>query len=145
MNILRVFVSGLIRKPTPASTPLFLKDFKEIRHNNTTNDINYYYNEPGGVLIEYLNNKNERIAYINYYTSDGQIGMFFIDEKYQNRGLGKQIVEKAMNELREKKCEEVWVSTSKNHPFWSNVNNKSFKYRNPVHPFWSNDGYFRKL
>ena len=142
-------VSRLIIKRV--RVPLFLKDFKETRYDsefNLTPNPNCYFknNEPGGVWIYYLNKKNEKIAYISYYTSDGQIGLFFIEEKYQNRGLGKQILEKATNELREKKCKEVWlVSSQNNHPFWSNVNNKSFTNRVPAHPSVTGEGFFRKL
>ena len=145
MNEIIGFINRLIIKPP---TPLFLKDFKEVRYDSelTPKPNDYFSNDKlGGVWLQYFNENDQSIAYIRYYTSNGQIGLFFIAETYKNRGLGKQILQKAMNELREKKCDEVWVVTSKDHSFWSNVNNKSFKYRDPAHPSVTSEGYFRKL
>lgn len=142
MNGLSDFIYKLIIKP------LYLNDFTERRYDSEflSKPNDYFTNDKlGGVWVEYRNDKNERVAYIRYYTSNGQIGLFFIDPQYQNRGLGKQILKKASIELIKHKCEEVWVVTSKDHPFWSNVNKKSFTYRNPAHPSVTSDGYFRKL
>jgi N-acetylglutamate synthase-like GNAT family acetyltransferase len=75
----------------------------------------------------------------------GQIGLFFIDNDYQNRGLGKQILSKVMEELTTYHCEEVWAVTSKHHSFWSNVYNNSFEYRDPAHPTVGGKGYVMKL
>jgi len=42
-------------------------------------------------------------------------------------------------------CEVVWAVTTNNHPFWSNVYDKSFVPRNSVHPSVTGPGYFMKL
>lgn len=101
--------------------------------------------KPGSVLVEYYNSKNVRIAYIKYYITTGQIGLFFIEEEYQHRGLGKQILSKVIKELRANHCEEAWAVSTKHHTFWSNVNHKSFEFRYPAHPSVTGPGYFMKL
>jgi GNAT superfamily N-acetyltransferase len=129
-------------------TPLIITDFKEVRYVSSEmsapND-HFVYKKPGGILLEYYNNKDVKIGYIRYYITTGQIGLFFIDKEYQNRGLGKQILSKVIKELKNNNCEEVWAVTTKNHTFWSNVYNKSFVPRDPAHPTVTGDGYFIDL
>ena len=146
MNGIISILNRLIIKPTP----LFLKDFKKTRYDLDLKPRHERFwcfpnDKLGWVFIEYFNKNDQSIAYILHNTSNGQIGLFFIEKEYQYRGLGTQILEKATNELRDKKCEEVWAVTIENHPFWSNVNNKSFTYRYPAHPSVTGHGYFRKL
>jgi hypothetical protein len=151
-------------------TPLYINDFKEIRHTPSVFPNGFFVkNKPGGVLLEYYNNQNVRIGYIRYYITTGQIGLFFIEDDYQHRGLGTQILSKVIEDLKKNHCEEVWAVTSEHHPFWSegckpsttkseectrngvhggfwsNVYNKSFVYRHPAHPTVIGDGYFMKL
>jgi len=96
-------------------------------------------------MLEYYNNKDAKIGYIRYYITTGQIGLFFIDDEYQNRGLGKQILSKVIKELKTNQCEEVWAVSTNDHTFWSNVYNKSFAHRNPAHPSVTGPGYIMKL
>ena len=131
-----------------SQTPLLITNFKEVRYiSSEISQPNHLFvnKKPGGILLEYYNNKDVKIGYIRYYITNGQIGLFFIDKEYQNRGLGKQILSKVIQELETNHCEEVWAVTSKNHPFWSNVYNKSFEYRDPAHPSVGGDGYFMKI
>jgi GNAT superfamily N-acetyltransferase len=150
------FISLWNYRPQP--TPLLLDDFKEKRYVDTYNSFppgsdtaiskpsdKFVYGKPGGVLLEYYNKKDVKIGYIRYYVTTGQIGMFFIDKEYQNRGLGKQILSKVICELKENFCDEVWVVTTDNHPFWSNVFSKSFTPGNPAHPIVTGSGYFMRL
>ena len=146
MNGMIGFVNRLIR------TPLCLKDFKKTRYDDLDltpkhqRFLCFPNDKLGWVFIEYFNEIYAPVAYICYNTSNGEIYNLSIHRPYyQNRGLGTQILEKATYEMRENNCEEVWAVTSKNHPFWSNVNNKSFTYRNPAHPSVTGDGYFIKL
>jgi len=127
------------------NTQLDLNKFKEIRYetsqnNNEVRDY-FLYNKPGGIMKEYYDNDN-RVGYIRYYITTGQIGLFFIEKPYRNRGLGKQILSKVINELQENNCDECWVVASNRHEFWSNVFNKSFTYRDPAHPSITGDGYY---
>jgi len=129
-------------------TPLFINDFKEMKYTPPAYPDNWanwaVKNKPGGVLLEYYD-KEIRIGYIRYYITTGQIGLFFIDNEYQHRGLGKQILSKVIEDLKTNNCDEVWAVTSTNHSFWSNVYNKSFEYRDPAHLTVGSSGYFMKL
>lgn len=128
-------------------TPLEINNFKEIRYVSSEMSYpnEYFVNEKsGGVMLEYYD-KECKIGYIRYYVNTGQIGLFFIQKEYQNRGLGKQILSKVINELQENNCEEIWAVSSNNHVFWSNVYNKSFSYRDPAHSSVGGDGYFMDL
>lgn len=127
--------------------PLIIHNFKEVRYVSTEFSYpnNYFVNKKtDAILLEYYD-KNEKIGYIRFYFTTGQIGSFFIDAEYQNRGLGKQILSKVIKELKVNNCKEVWAVTSTDHPFWSNVYNNSFTYRDPAHPSVSGNGYFMKI
>ena len=129
-------------------TPLQINDFKEVRYvSSEMSEPNHYFvnNKPGGIRLEYYNKKDVRIGYIRYYITTGQIGLFFIDEEYQNRGLGKQILSKVIKEMKANDCDEVWAVTTDNHPFWSNVYHKSFIPGKPAHPSVTGSGYFMRL
>jgi RimJ/RimL family protein N-acetyltransferase len=85
------------------------------------------------------------IGYIHYRIGTGQIGLFFIKEKYKNKGLGKQILTKTIEHMKLSKNEYVWAVTSTNHPFWSNVFGKAFKYSKKLHPSVTGDGYMLNI
>ena len=139
---------GLWNFRTPQTPPLFINDFREVRYVSSEipqpNDI-FVYKKPGGIMLEYYNKKDEKIGYIRYYITTGQIGLFFIDDEYQNRGLGKQILSKVIEELKENQCKEMWAVSTDNHIFWSNVYNKSFEHRVPAHPSVTGPGYVYRL
>ena len=125
-GILKFFgLYNLIGKPAP----LFIHDFREVRYVSSKipepNDI-FVNNKPGGIMLEYYNNQDVKIGYIRYYITTGQIGLFFIDKEYHNRGLGKQILSKLIEELETNKCE-------------------SFTHRVPAHPSVTGSGYFMKI
>lgn len=118
------------------SKPLVLSDFKEIRSIT----------DRQCTRLEYKNKKDEHVGFIDYKPKIGQIGMFIIQDKYRNKGLGKQILTKPMNEMRQYDVKEVWASTLGEHPFWANVFNKTFEYRVMVQPAYVKcDGYAKKL
>jgi GNAT superfamily N-acetyltransferase len=95
----------------------------------------------------YEYNKNNKIGYISYRLSVGQIGLFFIEEPYRNRGLGKQILEQTIKEMKENNIEYIWCVTSKNHPFWSNIYNKKMIWcdEGKLHPSVRGYGYKMKI
>ena len=68
------------------------------------------------------------IGYLSYKIQTGQIGLFFINKDYQNKGLGKQILSNVIQEISLDKNKSIWVITTKSHPFWSNVFDKSFEF-----------------
>lgn len=144
---------GALRQPSSAPPILQLTDFKEIRRVSA--DMSYpneYFdwNKPGGIQLEYYEKTDtdnlRQIGYIRYYKTTGQVGLFFIFKpEHRGRGLGKQILDKAIAEMRENNCKEVWAVTLKNHSFWSNVYGGAFEYRDPAHPSVTSDGYYMKL
>lgn len=83
---------------------------------------------------------HKSIGYVSYKIKTGQIGLFFINKDYQNFGLGKQILLNIINELLFDN-NEVWLITTKNHPFWSNVFENSFEYYDRPHDSVTGSGY----
>jgi len=143
---------------------LDIRDFKElkIKIDDTWNKVEkgetwiYYYDknfDTSKLDIDTIKNRDDIqeicykncIGYINYRTRTGQIGLFFINKHYQNRGLGKQILNKVIIDLKEHNNKTVWTITSVEHPFWSNVYNKSFEYKRRPHTSVTGDGYLLNL
>lgn len=85
----------------------------------------------------------ESIGYITYRRRTGQIGLFRFDEQYRNKGLGKQILLKVIEDLPERN--EIFAVTTKNHPFWSNVFDKSFKWSKDPHNSVTGEGYLLEI
>lgn len=136
--MLRV-VRGLMPK-------LSINNFKERRYDYRDAENVHILSRPKRIWLDYLNENRERIAYISYYTDNGQIALFSIREDYQSRGLGKQILFKVQTDLIDNNCKEMWVVTHKDHPFWANA---LFTYRDPAHPSVRtdkpSDGYFKQI
>jgi hypothetical protein len=126
--------------------PLKLSDFTEVKKvsDDTFNKI-----KDGDIMLKYyIKNKIDEDSLVGYikYRTTGQVGLFFITNKeYQNRGLGKQILTKVINELVINQCKEVWAVTIDDHPFWSNVYNKQFIPRHPAHPSVGGSRYYINL
>jgi GNAT superfamily N-acetyltransferase len=147
MDIIKIFFNIFHFFTGKYRERLEINNFKEIRYVSSEmpyeNDY-FVHNKPGGIMLEYYN-EDIIIGYIRYYVTTGQIGLFFILKEYQNRGLGKKILSKVIKELQDNNCHEVWAVNSEDHPFWSNVYNKSFSYRDPAHSSVGGDGYFIDL
>ena len=112
-----------------------LSNLKTVRTNNNNN-----------TLIRYYDHKDEEISYIYYNILNGEIKLFHINKNYTNKGLGKQILKNVINEMDINYNKEVWCVTGRNHDFWKNVFDKSFKYRIPIQPHLPNlHGYYMKL
>ena len=122
--------------------PLLIDNFKEII---TISDDDWNNVKNGEKNIKYYNNEGKYIGYINYRLAVGQIGLFYLDKNYRNRGLGKQILNKTINDIKDYGTKEVWVVSSENDQFWSNVNNKSFINRDPAHSSIRSSGFFMKI
>lgn len=141
---LYLFSCTLFKKPKPI--PLNLSDFyqhKVIKDDSLNNKPD------GGVLIDFYSdfNKTNKIGYISYRVKVGQNGLFFIDKEYQNRGLGKQILSQVIDDMRANNVTEIWAVTTREHPFWSNVFNKSFHWYDSrqLYPSVSGFGYKMKI
>jgi hypothetical protein len=139
--ILPIF--GIIHKPIP----LFLKDFKQIKVMKDD-----YYNKipDSDFRIDFYDKlNNEQFAgYISYRAGVGQVGLFVLEQDYTNRGLGKQILTQTIEHMKEFNTKHIWaITTIYDHPFWSNVFNKSFKWyeMKQVHPSVTGSGYKMKI
>jgi GNAT superfamily N-acetyltransferase len=102
MKLLRLWntaTSWLILKfpfhPSPPPPALFLNQFFE-KITIEDDTVNGFKN--GWITSKYYQSEEDRrhVGYVRYKLFVGQIGLFFIDQEYQKRGLGKQILEKAM-------------------------------------------------
>lgn len=85
--------------------------------------------------------KNVKIGYIEYKPFTGEICLFFItNTKYRNNGLGSEILDCVINDIKFYGVKNVWLITSYYpHPFWEK---KGFVYR--ILPFTKNLHSYRK-
>jgi len=118
--------------------PVTYQELTQIKniHDDTYNKV-----KDGEIKIDYIY-KDKHIGYIQYRLN-GQIGLFFVDEKYRNLGIGKDILNNTIEDMKKNNINEVWAVTSKDHPFWSNVFNKRFKFcdEKTLHPSITGEGY----
>jgi GNAT superfamily N-acetyltransferase len=70
--------------------------------------------------ITYFDKKGDNIGYIEYKPNIGKICLFFITTpKYRNRGLGKEILNNVLEDIKCHGTKRVWLVTNKcPHPFW---------------------------
>ena len=98
----------------------------------------------GDYTVDYFYNE-KKIGYIRYRIGIGQIGLISLDPEYRNQKIGKLMLDKAIIDIKNNNIKEVWAVTTKDHPFWSNVYNRSFTYREPAHFTIKGNVYFMKL
>ena len=123
-----------------------------------TRTLNFFYNSPSGFSLynssliinqNQINTKEDAekiflpdcIGYISYTTTTGQICYFSINKQFQNKGLGKQILIKIIQDLKLNGNKTIWVISSQTHLFWSNVFNKSFIYNSRPHKSITGSGF----
>jgi len=116
--------------------PLKISDF-----SHTITNIEYYksiYNK----RITYFDKSNIEIGYIEYNLHSGKICLFFItEEKYRNRGLGEQILQKVINNMKQYGTNRAWLVTANcPHKFWEK---NGFTYANPPDCSVTMHGYTR--
>ena len=144
LKSLYLFSCTLFAKPKPI--PLNLSDFYQ--HKVIKDDL-WNNKKNGDITIDFYSdyNKTNKIGYISYRVKVGQVGLFFIDNNYQNRGLGKQILKQVIDDMKANNVTEIWAVTVENHPFWSNVFNKSFHWYDSrqLHPSVSGFGYKMRI
>jgi len=84
------------------------------------------------------------IGYIEYKPYIGKLCLFFItNPKYRNRGLGRQILNNALHDIKLHGTERAWLVTNKYpHMFWE-MNH--FTYTKKPDPSVTSHGYTRIL
>jgi PhnO protein len=86
--------------------------FKEIFNENIANPNNLY------LVAE---NENEGLGFISFHTQKllhhcglvGEIQEFFINQKYRNQGIGRQLIEKVMHFADENNLKSIEVTTNR--------------------------------
>ncbi len=116
--------------------PITKYELKKTINDDTWNKI------PNGDISCEIIVDNIIVGNINYRIGTGQIGIYWLEEKYRNRGLGKKVLLDIMNEINNYGTKECWAVSTQGHYFWSNVFNKSFRYKDPVHKSVTGMGYF---
>lgn len=116
---------------------IFNPQLKEVLRPST----NY---KTGEVVLDYYYDEVQ-MGLVQYHLKTGQIGMLIIHKDYSNIGIGKYIVGKIIEEMKENKNNELWLIANKEHTFWSNVFNKSFSYRTPITDNIPFGGFYMKL
>jgi N-acetylglutamate synthase-like GNAT family acetyltransferase len=94
--------------------------------------------------ITYYDMKGKEIGYIEYKPYIGKICLFFItNPKYRNRGLGQQILNNALDDIKCHGTERAWLVTNKcPHMFWEM---NQFTYTKSPDPSVTLHGYTRIL
>ncbi len=68
----------------------------------------------------YKNYKNNNpIVHVHYNLRTGEIKSFRIQEDYRNKTLGSQVLADVMSEMKENKCDRVYLISHGKHPFWN--------------------------
>ena len=92
------------------------------------------------IHIQYLTPYKKEVGFINYRLSTGQIGLLFItNSEYARKGLGTQMVLRAINEMKKHRITKVWAITRDNHEFWENL--PDFKPSQRPHNSVTGSGY----
>ena len=88
--------------------------------------------------------KDTEIGYIEYKPHIGKLCLFFItNERYRNKGLGKQILETVIDDFRKHQIKRVWLVTNKcPHSFWEQ---NGFSYTEHPDSSVTMHGYTRTL
>jgi hypothetical protein len=139
------FITSNTQPKVNLKVNLNLTDFTQIKiiSDDTWNNF-----PNSDIRIDYYDkiNNDKYAGYISYRVKVGQIGLFVLQPEYRNRGLGTQILLDVIDDMKNHNTSYVWAVTIKNHPFWSNVFNKSFYwYDENVHPSVTGSGYKMKI
>ena len=124
---------------------LDINRYKEVISKDKDITLKVFGYSKGAYKRYYYDNNGNNIGYIYYNINSGIIGLMWLMEKCRNRGLGKQILQRTIQHMKSNDVKEIYVCTSKNHPFWSNVYNKKFIYQNIIHKNMRSDGYKLKI
>lgn len=97
-------------------------------------------------IILTIYTKANAVGNISYIRNTGQIRLFTLDEEYKKKGIDIQLLQIAIDDLKSNNISIVWTITEYEHPFWSNVFNKSFKWSDdPPHSSVAYGGYVMSI
>ena len=75
-----------------------------------------------------------RACDIEYGVKSGNIGHIHVDPEIRRRGLGEQMLDMAILDIRGNGLKEVYTIAKEGHPFWENVKGGAFKKDEKVSP-----------
>jgi GNAT superfamily N-acetyltransferase len=84
-------------------------------------------------------------GFITYKLLTGQIGLFYVAKQFQHKGVGKQILTKVIDDMKNEGRTSIFAITYNNHLFWSNVFHKSFVWKTRPNASVTGSGYFLSL
>jgi ribosomal protein S18 acetylase RimI-like enzyme len=71
---------------------------------------------------------DETIAHIDFSTQYGNIWSIHVDNNYRRKGLGTQILDNAIVDIKKNNVDEIYLLSRKNHEFWNSVYDGGFDY-----------------
>ena len=94
--------------------------------------------------ITYLDKNGNEVGYIEYKPTSGKICLFFItNPSYRNRGLGKQILNIVLADIKKHNIKRAWLVTANcPHKFWES---NGFTYTKTPDYSVTMHGYTRDL
>lgn len=99
------FINNLIKKINKPK--VFIIDSKKVIDSQGRQIYYYYCNK-------------EEIGYIRYKMT-GQIGLLYLEPEYRGYGIGKKIVENAIDDMKQNNIEKVWLVSVPEHKFWKQM------------------------
>src|SRR5437868_4133165 len=130
----------LFKRKLPNKLTLNMFNEKKTISDDLWNDITN-----GEIAIKYTDKiTNEWICNINYRIHTGQIGLLFVNNLYQRKGLGTEMLTNAIKDIcNRSNVSNIWAVTTNNHPYWNNVkiNGQKFHSKPPAHPSVTGSGY----
>lgn len=121
--------------------------FSQLRQNKSVHFDMWNNLKDNHVHIEFFDN-NAFAGMINYKVAVGQVSLLYLEKKYQNKGIGKEILLQTMTHMKEYKTPYIWtLCNNKNHFFWSNVFQKKFVWceNEMLHPSVHGSGFKMKM
>lgn len=120
----------------------FLEDLKTNEKERADRMVNNFDENNNHQLVLEIN--NEIVGFVNFnitedpeFTNCGEIIALYIISKYKGLGLGKKLVNKAINELKDMGCNKMIIACLKGNPsneFYKHIGGKYIK-----------DGEFKRL
>jgi len=121
--------------------------FLQLRQNKSVHFDVWNNLKDNHIDIEFFDN-NAFAGIITYKVAVGQVSLLYLEKRYQNKGIGKDILLQTMMHMKKFNTPYIWtLSNNKNHFFWSNVFQRKFVwYENEtLHPSVHGSGFKMKI
>lgn len=71
---------------------------------------------------------NKLISHITYNIDEGEINYINVNENFRSIGIGKKMLYDCILDMKNNNISTIYCFTYLEHPFWSNIYNKKFKF-----------------